>query len=61
MPYSLMGRMEDARRYAEEALQRRPNFSIQAFKRANNYKDERITERHAEALRAAGIPEFPRQ
>ena len=48
--------LEDARRYAEEALRLRPNYSIETFKRANNYKDERITERYADALRAPGIP-----
>lgn len=57
--YSLMGQMEHARESAEEALRLRPDFSVETFRKASPYTDSEITNRYADALRAAGIPDKP--
>ncbi len=55
--YMLLGREEEARFHAAEALRANPSYSLEAAQSRNPYKDPADMERLLDALRKAGIPE----
>jgi adenylate cyclase len=57
--YSLMGREEEARAAAKEALLLTPKFSLEAASKGMPYKNTEKRDRIVNALRKAGIPEKP--
>jgi adenylate cyclase len=53
--YSALGREEEARRQAEEALRLDPAFSVDRFAETIYMKDEAVLEKHISDLRKAGL------
>jgi adenylate cyclase len=57
MTYAQMGRIEDAKRHAGEALRNDPNFSLQAWAKQIPYKNKADLDHCLDGLRKAGLPE----
>ena len=57
--YAQLGRNEEATFHAKEALKFNPKFSIAQYVQQAPWKDIPLTERWANALRKAGLPETP--
>lgn len=59
--YAMAGREEEARAEASEVLRLRPDFSISEQKAiiGPSIKDQNKAEKYYEALRKAGLPEYP--
>jgi adenylate cyclase len=55
--YMSLGREEEARFHAAEALRANPSYSLEALQSRNPYKDPADMERWLDPLRKAGIPE----
>jgi adenylate cyclase len=55
--YAQLGRNEDATFHAQEVLKYSPKFSVAGYVQQAPWKDATLTERWAEALRKAGLPE----
>ncbi len=55
--YARLGRMDDARRQAEEILRIDPEFTLQQFARMVPLKNKSDIDRYVEGLRKAGLPE----
>jgi adenylate cyclase len=55
--YMLLGREEEARFHAAEALRTNPSYSLETLQSRNLYKDPAHAERWLDPLRKAGIPE----
>jgi hypothetical protein len=55
-----LGREEEARFHAAEALRTNPSYSLEALQSRNLYKDPADMERWLDPLRKAGIPEKQR-
>jgi adenylate cyclase len=55
--YVLLGREEEARFHAAEALRANPSFSLEVLQSRHPYKNPADMERWLSALRKAGIPE----
>ena len=55
--YAQLGRMDDARRQAEEILRIDPEFTLQQFARMVPLKNKSDIDRYVEGLRKAGLPE----
>jgi adenylate cyclase len=55
--YMWLGREEEARFHAAEALRTNPSYSLETFQSRNLYKDPAHAERWLDPLRKAGIPE----
>jgi adenylate cyclase len=53
--YSMMGRMEDARKQAAEVLRINPKFSLERYVQRMRFKNPVYKERTLEALRNAGL------
>jgi adenylate cyclase len=53
--YSMMGREKEARAEAEEVLRLNPKFSVDTWAKRQNYKDQTVTDKIADALRKAGL------
>ncbi len=53
--YSDLGHDQDARAEAAEVLRIKPDFSIEAYAKANPFKDTAIVEHRKELLRKAGL------
>jgi adenylate cyclase len=53
--YSMMGRMEDARKQAAEVLRINPKFSLERFAQRSRFKNPVYTEHWIKALRNAGL------
>ena len=62
MTYSVLGRDEEARTQAEQALKIKPNFSVEEWRKAfTPWKNREEVERILDIARKAGIPEKPPQ
>ncbi|WDZ79711.1 adenylate/guanylate cyclase domain-containing protein (plasmid) [Ensifer adhaerens] len=55
--YAQLGRLEEARRAADELLKLNPEFSIERYGSRAPYRDEALLARYVEGLRLAGLPE----
>jgi adenylate cyclase len=55
--YQELGREEESRAYMTEALKRKPDLSLEWFKRLSPYKNPAHLKRALDALRKAGMPE----
>ena len=55
--YGQLGRVEDAQWEAEQVQMLQPDFTIAGDLRIRGFRDEALTERYAEGLREAGLPE----
>ena len=53
--YSMMGRMEDARKQAAEVIRINPKFSLERYAKVMRFKNPGYKERNLEALRNAGL------
>jgi len=53
--YIHLGREEEARAVADEALRRRPKFSLERYAKRQIYKDKVEWDRYIDALRKAGL------
>ena len=53
--YSLMGREKEARAEATEVLRLNPNFSVDAYAKIFEYKDQSLKDKIVNALRKAGL------
>jgi tetratricopeptide (TPR) repeat protein len=53
--YSDLGREEDAKAVAAEVLRIKPDFSVEAYAKANPFKDTSVVEYRKELLRKAGL------
>ncbi len=52
-----LGRQDDAREAARDVLRQEPDFSIKAYTSGLSYRNPSDSERIAEGLRKAGLPE----
>jgi len=57
--HAQLGRNEDATFHAQEVLKYNPKFSVTEYVQQAPWKDSSLTERWANALRKAGLPEKP--
>jgi adenylate cyclase len=57
--YTGLGREEEARAEAEEALKLTPKYSLEGVRKRSAHRDPAQRERYLNALRKAGIPEKP--
>jgi adenylate cyclase len=55
--YAQMGRMDNARRHAQEALSIDPAFSLQAYAKRSPFKNKSDLDHSLDGLRKAGLPE----
>ena len=55
--YSLMGRMEEARKEASEVLKLTPKYSVSRAEKTTPQKNPIFKKRYYDALRQAGLPE----
>jgi adenylate cyclase len=53
--YSDLGRIQEARAEAAEVLRIKPDFSVEAYAKANPFKDPAVVEHRKKLLRAAGL------
>ena len=52
-----LGRQDEAREAARDVLRQEPDFSIKAYTSGLSYRNPADSERIAEGLRKAGLPE----
>ena len=57
--YSDLGRDQEARAEATEVLRIKPDFTIEAYAKANPFRNSVIVKRRKELLRKAGLPNKP--
>ena len=52
-----LDRVDEARAEAAEILKLKPKFSVEGWIKRISWKDKAYTERYADALRKAGLPD----
>jgi len=55
--YSMMGRLDEAQDLVSKSLEFNPKMTVDLWRKGQQYKDTKHTERILDALRSVGLPE----